>query len=205
MSREISTVVTVCAAPFANVVRRPTTASTSTSASVSASASPTPPAFPHARAFHSDYHSSLHPEPTPPADTDFSPEQAAILAASLAHIPSLGFSDATLRRGAHDAGYPDVSLQLLTGGGYGGYGGAETALVLYYLAERRGQLEARVMAGQVEGLSDSREVEERVRRLVWERLMMNREVIMHWQEVTTPPLKTKLLHAAYTDPRPLHS
>ena len=91
-----------------------------------------------------------------------------------------GFSLKSVTLGARDAGYLDVSLQLFPRGG-------EAELVLFWLASKRGELRSRVEVGDSsggEGNAEGLSVDEKVRMLIVERLMMNEEIIRHWQDVS---------------------
>jgi ubiquinone biosynthesis protein COQ9 len=126
------------------------------------------------------YHSTLHPRLP---DHEYTNSQTAILTAALPHIPEHGFSLEALTLGARDAGFLDVSVQLLPR--------AEFDLILFWLASRRGILRAKVEEGalftrvaaesgrDVAGLS----VEEKSRILVLERLRMNVGIKDQWQDV----------------------
>lgn len=126
------------------------------------------------------YHSNLHPRLPP---HEYTNSQTAILTASLPHIPTHGFTAAALTAGARDAGFLDVSVQLLPRG--------EFDLVLFWLASRRGLLRAKVESGEVfgahgEGLS----VQEKIKILVLERLRMNGDVKDVWQDVRLTPFSS---------------
>lgn len=126
------------------------------------------------------YHSTLHPRLP---DHEYTNSQSAILTAALSHIPIHGFTLEALTLGARDAGFLDVSVQLLPR--------AEFDLILFWLASRRGILRAKVEEGalftrlaaesgrDVAGFS----VEEKSKILVLERLRMNVEVKGQWQDV----------------------
>jgi ubiquinone biosynthesis protein COQ9 len=120
------------------------------------------------------YHSYDHPTAPP-----YPPSESAILAAALTHVPEHGFTQASLTRGAQDAGYLPISMNLFPRGVFD--------LVLFYLAQRRLALKDAV-AG--EGLLKTWDegkvgVGGRVRGLVLERLRMNAKfgVVGRWQEV----------------------
>lgn len=132
------------------------------------------------------YHSTLHPRLP---DHEYTNSQTAILTAALPHVPQHGFTSEALALGARDAGFLDVSVQLLPRGAFD--------LILFWLASRRGLLRAKVEEGALlqrvaaergvdpAGLS----VEEKCRVLVMERLRMNGDVKGQWQDVsfTFPP------------------
>ena len=107
-----------------------------------------------------------------PHETEYTNSQSTILSAALAHVPRHGFSHAALTLGARDAGFLDVSVQLLPRG--------EFDLVLFWLASRRGLLRA-VAAEKLK--SSEMSVGEKIRVLVLERLRMNEGVRGEWQGV----------------------
>ncbi|KAI0399108.1 ubiquinone biosynthesis protein COQ9 [Xylaria palmicola] len=118
---------------------------------------------PLARPYHS------HDHPPPPGA--FNPAERAILAAAYAHVPEHGFTRHALALGARDAGYPDISTNLLPEGPF--------SLIRYHLVTRREALAPRrdaVLAG------DDASAPARVERLTWERLLGNRDVNHRWQE-----------------------
>lgn len=126
------------------------------------------------------YHSPLHARP--PVH-EYTNSQTAILTASLPHIPTHGFTKGALTLGARDAGFLDVSVQLLPRG--------EFDLILFWLASRRGLLRAGVEEGallqrlaadagqSVDGLGTL----EKARLLVMERLRMNLHIKDQWVDV----------------------
>ncbi|KAL8674497.1 MAG: hypothetical protein Q9168_001089 [Polycauliona sp. 1 TL-2023] len=74
-----------------------------------------------------NYHSYEHdPSPT------YTPEEDAILAAAINHLPAHGFTTTALSRGIQDAGYPDVSANLFPQGVF--------ALARYHLVTQRSAL-----------------------------------------------------------------
>lgn len=127
------------------------------------------------------YHSTLHPRLP---DHTYNNSQTAILTASLAHIPTHGFSAESLVLGARDAGFLDVSVQL--------FPRAEFDLILFWLASRRGLLRAKVeegalfrrVADQAGRDVSSLDVEEKCRILVMERLRMNQDIKEQWAGVS---------------------
>ncbi|KAK7745952.1 Ubiquinone biosynthesis protein coq9, mitochondrial [Cytospora paraplurivora] len=116
------------------------------------------------------YHSYDHPSPPSP----FSPIERTILTAAYAHVPEHGFSQKALALGARDAGYLDISTNVLPDGVY--------SLVQWHLVSQREALAARaeVLFGGDEGqrLGVGRKVE----LLTWERLLGNTPVIGQLQE-----------------------
>ncbi|OOQ82324.1 ubiquinone biosynthesis protein coq9 [Penicillium brasilianum] len=154
---------------------------------------PPPPTTPsiHIRAYHSPLHPRLPPH-------EYTNSQTAILTASLPHIPTHGFTTAALTRGAQDAGFLDVSVQLLPRG--------EFDLILFWLASRRGLLRGRVEDGSIFGAGEGLSVDEKVKLLVLERLRMNGEIREVWQDALAQmsllgniPLSVLELHALSND------
>lgn len=135
----------------------------------------------HPSPSHRTYHSALHARLP---DHSYTNSQTAILTSALTHVPKHGFSATALTLGARDAGFLDVSVQLLPRG--------EFDLILFWLASRRGLLRGKVEEGGLfrriaaENGKDVHElsVEERVRGLLLERLRMNVEVRDVWQDVS---------------------
>lgn len=111
----------------------------------------------------SHYHSHEH-ERTPP----FTPPEDAILSASLARVPELGFTVDALTQGARDARYPDVSVNLFTAGPF--------ALVRYHLVNQRLALGSKQIEQHLS-------VDSNIKAIVLERLRANTSVIHKWQEV----------------------
>lgn len=117
------------------------------------------------------YHSYDHPSPPTP----FSPTERAILTAAYAHVPHHGFSNEALALGARDAGYLDISTNLLSDGVF--------SLVQWHLVAQHEALAAR--AEELFSKQDGKPmgVGEKVEALVWARLMGNEAIINKWQEV----------------------
>ena len=115
------------------------------------------------KSVQSHYHSYEH-ERTPL----FTPPEDAILSASLAHVPELGFTVDTLTQGARDARYPDISVNLFPAGPF--------ALVHYHLVNQRLALGSK----QVE---QHLSVDSKIKAIALERLRANTRVIHKWQEV----------------------
>ncbi|RCI11446.1 hypothetical protein L249_7470 [Ophiocordyceps polyrhachis-furcata BCC 54312] len=116
------------------------------------------------------FHSYEHATPTNPP---FSAVEDAILAASYRHVPEHGFSQRTLRLGAHDAGYLDISPAALPEGVFG--------LIRYHLVTKRLALAERsrhLFTNHQQPLS----VDTAVAELTWARLKENVAVISRWQE-----------------------
>ncbi|KAL4892637.1 COQ9-domain-containing protein [Aspergillus ambiguus] len=141
------------------------------------------------------YHSALHPDPPPHHYTN---SQSTILSAALRHVPQQGFTRNALTLGARDAGFLDVSIQLLPR--------AEFDLILFWLASRRGLLHARVQNDGLLDRSDKTPVDEKTRILIMERLRMNSDIKHQWQDALALmslagniPLSLSELHALASD------
>lgn len=94
-------------------------------------------------------------------------------------MPTHGFTKEALALGARDAGYLDISTNLLPDGVF--------SLVRWHLVSQREALAARA----AELFGDGSEgtvvgVGRKIEALTWARLMGNRDVIGRWQEVRTP-------------------
>ncbi|KAJ5179274.1 hypothetical protein N7492_002484 [Penicillium capsulatum] len=161
------------------------------------------PASPFTTAHIRPYHSDLHPRLP---DHEYTNSQTAILAAALRHVPVHGFTPASLTLGARDAGFLDVSVQLLPRG--------EFDLILFWLASRRGLLRGKVEEGALlqriaaERGREAHEltVEEKTKILILERLRMNGEIKGHWQDALAQmsllshiPISLTELHALSND------
>ncbi|KAI1773713.1 ubiquinone biosynthesis protein COQ9 [Hypoxylon cercidicola] len=118
------------------------------------------------------YHSYDHP---PPPGV-FSAAEQAILSAAYRHVPEHGFTAHTLSLGARDAGYLDISTNLLPEGPF--------SLIRYHLVTQREALAPRSAAAfrDEAGEVSSLQVPDKVERLAWERLQGNKEVNHRWQE-----------------------
>ncbi|OCK81226.1 ubiquinone biosynthesis protein COQ9 [Lepidopterella palustris CBS 459.81] len=127
----------------------------------------------HPQSQTSSYHSYEHNPPSP-----FSVPESAILSSALQHVPAYGFTSTALKLGARDAGYLDVSTNLLPRGVFD--------LVNYHLVTERLSLKDRVQfplqgdggAGDLGRIG----VGEKVRTLALARLRANGRVIGRWQE-----------------------
>ncbi|XRM40694.1 Ubiquinone biosynthesis protein coq9, mitochondrial [Aspergillus tubingensis] len=112
------------------------------------------------------YHSIHHPSPP----HEYSNSQTTILSSALRHVPTHGFTRDALTLGARDAGFLDVSVQLLPRG--------EFDLILFWLASRRGLLRSKVENDAL--LQSSQQgplsVDDKIKTLIMERLRMNVEV-----------------------------
>ncbi|KAI8627544.1 hypothetical protein F5Y19DRAFT_477418 [Xylariaceae sp. FL1651] len=122
------------------------------------------------------YHSYDHPQPA----GVFNPSEQAILAAAYRHVPEHGFTQQALSLGARDAGYLDISTNLLPEGPF--------SLIRYHLVTQREALAPRSedifsSSGAGAATAAPSTVPERVERLTWERLLGNQGVNHRWQEV----------------------
>lgn len=119
------------------------------------------------------YHSIHHPSPP----HEYSNSQTTILSSALRHVPTHGFTRDALTLGARDAGFLDVSVQLLPRG--------EFDLTLFWLASRRGLLRSKVENDAL--LQSSQQgplsVDDKIKTLIMERLRMNVEVKDKLQDV----------------------
>ncbi|GES61060.1 ubiquinone biosynthesis protein coq9 [Aspergillus terreus] len=141
------------------------------------------------------YHSTLHPDPPP---HEYTNSQSTILTAALRHVPDHGFTKNALTLGARDAGFLDVSVQLLPR--------AEFDLILFWLASRRGLLRARVENDHLLDSSDDASVDDKTKTLIMERLRMNADIRHQWQDALAVmslagniPLSLSELHALASD------
>lgn len=133
------------------------------------------------------FHSFDHPN-EPPAQDNFGAAEQAILSAAVRHIPTEGFTGRTIGLGAYDAGYPGISTTILPDGVF--------SLVRWHLVSQRTNLAVRSREILGDTLSEGvtlapAEVADRAERLIWERLLGNKDVVGRWQEVrckTTPPM-----------------
>ncbi|KAF2274825.1 ubiquinone biosynthesis protein COQ9 [Westerdykella ornata] len=117
----------------------------------------------------SAYHSYEHPESPP-----FPPAESAILSASLSHVPDHGFTSTALKLGARDAGYPDVSTNLLPRGVYD--------LVNYHLVTQRLALRDALQFPSDAENGKPIGVGSKVRALTLARLRANAPIVHRWQE-----------------------
>ncbi|KAI0157039.1 ubiquinone biosynthesis protein COQ9 [Hypoxylon sp. FL1284] len=116
------------------------------------------------------YHSYDHPPPP----GDFGAAEQAILSAAYRHVPEHGFTARALSLGARDAGYLDISTNLLPDGPF--------SLIRYHLATRREALAPRSAAVFRDEAAPPASVPDKVERLAWERLLGNEHVNHRWQE-----------------------
>lgn len=116
------------------------------------------------------YHSYDYAQPPP-----FPPAESAILSAAYAHVPSHGFTIDALKLGARDAGYLDVSTNLLPRGAFD--------LVNYHLVTQRLALQDKVQFPDNGDAGSKMGVGAKVRTLTLARLRANEPVLSHWQEV----------------------
>ncbi|KAH7350283.1 COQ9-domain-containing protein [Pyrenochaeta sp. MPI-SDFR-AT-0127] len=115
------------------------------------------------------YHSYDYAQPPP-----FPPAEFAILSSAYAHVPNHGFTVDTLKLGARDAGYLDVSTNLLPRGVFD--------LVNYHLVTQRLALQNSVQFPNDGEQGKKMGVGAKVRTLALARLRANEPVIQHWQE-----------------------
>jgi ubiquinone biosynthesis protein COQ9 len=131
-----------------------------------ASSRPTSSVFQRPRLYHSyDY------APAPP----FPPAESAILASAYAHVPAHGFTIDALKLGARDAGYLDISTNLLPRGVFD--------LVNYHLVTQRLALKDAVQFSDGGEQAKAMGVGAKVRTLTLARLRANEPVLHRWQEV----------------------
>jgi len=125
------------------------------------------------------YHSKEYHEPVP-----FSPAESAILSSAYGHVPAYGFSSTALMLGARQAGYLDVSTQLLPRGVFD--------LVNYHLVTQRLALKDAVQfpEGADSGSGKQLGIGAKVRTLALARLRANEPIIHRWQEVSWAPFWT---------------
>jgi len=119
------------------------------------------------------YHSYEYSQPPP-----FPPAESAILSSAISHVPNYGFTLDALKLGAKDAGYLDVSTNLLPRGVFD--------LVNYHLVTQRMALKDSVQFPTEEELGGKKlGVGAKVRTLTLARLRANEPVIHRWQEVSS--------------------
>ncbi|OJZ81247.1 hypothetical protein ASPFODRAFT_146082 [Aspergillus luchuensis CBS 106.47] len=143
------------------------------------------------------YHSIHHPSPP----HEYSNSQTTILSSALRHVPTHGFTRDALTLGARDAGFLDVSVQLLPRG--------EFDLILFWLASRRGLLRSKVENDallQSQSQQGPLSVDDKIKVLIMERLRMNVEVKDKLQDALAImslgeniPLSLSELHALSDD------
>jgi ubiquinone biosynthesis protein COQ9 len=116
------------------------------------------------------YHSYDYAQPPP-----FPPAESAILSSAYAHVPSHGFTIDALKLGARDAGYLDVSTNLLPRGVF--------ELINYHLVTQRLALQNNVQFPDEQEGGKKMGVGAKVRTLTLARLRANEPIIHRWQEV----------------------
>ena len=116
------------------------------------------------------YHSYDYAQPPP-----FPPAESAILSSAYAHVPNHGFTIDALKLGARDAGYLDVSTNLLPRGVFD--------LINYHLVTQRLALQNNVQFPEEGEQGKKMGVGAKVRTLTLARLRANEPVIHRWQEV----------------------
>jgi ubiquinone biosynthesis protein COQ9 len=117
------------------------------------------------------YHSYDYAQPAP-----FPPAESAILSSAYAHVPNHGFTIDALKLGARDAGYLDVSTNLLPRGVYD--------LINYHLVTQRLALQNNVQFPDEGESAKKMGVGAKVRTLTLARLRANEPIIHRWQEVS---------------------
>lgn len=115
------------------------------------------------------YHSYDYAQPPP-----FPPAEAAILSSAYAHVPNHGFTIDALKLGARDAGYLDVSTNLLPRGVFD--------LVNYHLVTQRLALQNNVQFPDESEGGKRMGVGAKVRALTLARLRANEPILHRWQE-----------------------
>lgn len=120
------------------------------------------------------YHSYEYSQPPP-----FPPAESAILSAAISHVPNYGFTADALKLGARDAGYLDVSTNLLPRGVFD--------LVNFHLVTQRLALKDSVQFPTEGEQGKTPGVGAKVRTLTLARLRANEPVIHRWQEVICSP------------------
>lgn len=128
-----------------------------------------PSTLPRLSATKRTYYSYETPLPPP-----YPPTETAILSSALTHVPVTGWTSLSLRNGAKDAGYLDVTTNL--------FPKAEFEIVLYHLRTQRLGLKDRVLFADEAQVGQTR----KVKSLVMERIRGNVEVDVQgrWQEVS---------------------
>jgi len=127
------------------------------------------PILPRLSATKRTYYSYETPLPPP-----YPPTETSILSSALTHVPTTGWTQLSLRNGARDAGYLDVTTNL--------FPKAEFELVLYHLRTQRLGLKDRVQFPEEAAIGQTR----KVKSLVMERIRGNVDVDVQsrWQEVS---------------------
>jgi ubiquinone biosynthesis protein COQ9 len=118
------------------------------------------------------YHSHEISQPPP-----FPAAESAILSAAISHVPHYGFTADALNLGARDAGYLDVSTNLLPRGVYD--------LINYHLVTQRLALRDSVQFSSEGSQGKKLGLGSKVRTLAMARLRANEAIIHRWQEVGT--------------------
>lgn len=116
------------------------------------------------RQFHSYRHRSS-PNSNAAPDT--------ILAAAYKHVPETGFTQKSILLGARDSGFLDISSSILHEGPF--------SLINYHLVQQRLCLVDSSKLLKDTGSQSS--PNERLIELTWARLLANKNIIHHWQEV----------------------
>jgi hypothetical protein len=130
--------------------------------------------------YHS--HEFTQPPPFPPAET-------SILSAAISHVPHYGFTADALKLGARDAGYLDVSTNLLPRGVFD--------LINYHLVTQRLALKDTVQFPSEGDHGKTLGLGVKVRTLALARLRANEPIIHRWQEVSLRYKDTSTAGQAY--------
>lgn len=122
--------------------------------------------LPCSRSYH-----SYEQHPPPP----FSAAEDSILSAALSHVPTHGFTTTALTQGARDAGYLDISANLLPSGAF--------SIVNYHLVTQRLALaeNAPAMAPSPDRTTPQ-QISSNIKTLALRRLHANKPIIQRWQE-----------------------
>ncbi|EUC39151.1 hypothetical protein COCCADRAFT_81428 [Bipolaris zeicola 26-R-13] len=115
------------------------------------------------------YHSYDYPSSPP-----FPPAETAILSSAYAHVPNHGFTMNALKLGARDAGYLDISTNLLPRGVF--------ELINYHLVTQRLALQSNVQFPEESENGKKMGAGAKVRTLTVARLRANAPIIHRWQE-----------------------
>ncbi|KAB5542651.1 COQ9-domain-containing protein [Coniochaeta sp. 2T2.1] len=129
------------------------------------------------------YHSHDHPPPPGP----FNATESLLLSRAYVHVHQHGFTPEALALGARDAGYLDISTNLLDNGVFD--------LIRWHLAARREALVATARELDAAGLRTGQKVFE----LTWARLLGNGEVVGRWQEALAIMAQPSYVPASVTE------
>ena len=120
------------------------------------------------------FHSLEHPPSKSLADTS---QTEAIIEAAYEHVPHYGFSHQALAAGARVAGYLDISPSV--------FGDGPFRLIQHHLKFGRQQVSAysRDHLDDAQDINATNSAQRRLQVLMWQRLLANRHIIHHWQQV----------------------